>query len=173
MRGHLIARAAPALLVAALLPPAGALAQTAPRNPAPPETAAPTAAAPQSEAAAPEQEAERAVLRRVERRIAELHAKLHITSAEESEWRQFADAMRDNARQIAPEFAERKQKFRSMNAVENMQSYAAIAEQHAKNMERLVPAFQNLYNSLSDAQKRTADAVWRNFAERASRRHRG
>ncbi len=60
-----------------------------------------------------------------------------------------------------------------MNAVENMQSYAEIAEQHAKNMERLVPAFQNLYNSLSDAQKRTADALWRNYAERASRRHRG
>lgn len=171
MRGHPIARVAPAFLIAALLLPAGA--QTAPQSPRAPETAAPSAAAPQGEAAAPGQEAERAVLQRVDRRIAELRAKLRITPAEEPQWRRFADVMRANARQIAPEFAERKQKFRSMNAVENMQSYAEIAEQHAKNMERLVPAFQNLYNSLSDAQKRTADALWRNYAERASRRHRG
>lgn len=160
MRRHLLACAAPALWIAAFLPPAGAVAQTAPGGPA------------GTEAAAPETGAERAMLQRVDRRIAELHTRLHITSAEESQWRQFADAMRDNARQMAQKLAEREQKFRSMNAVENMQSYAGIAEQHAKNMDRLVPAFQTLYNSLSDPQKRTADRLWRAYAEQASERRR-
>jgi protein CpxP len=173
MRRHLLARVASVLWVAALLLPAGAVAQTAPRGPAGTEAAAPSGTAAGNEAAAPVQGAERAMLQRVDRRIAELHARLHITAAEEPQWRQFADAMRDNVRQMAQALAEREEKFRSMNAVENMQSYSAIAEQHAKNMERLVPAFQNLYNSLTDQQKHTADQLWRNLAEQASRRRRG
>jgi hypothetical protein len=172
MRRHLIARAVPALWIAALLLPVGAIAQTAPRGPTGTETAAPAGTAARNEAAAPAPRAEQAMLQRVDRRIAELHERLHITAAEEPQWRQFADAMRNNVRQMAQVLAEREQKFRSMNAVEDMQSYAAITEQHAKNMERLVPAFQNLYNSLTDQQKRTADQLWRNYAEQASRRHR-
>ncbi|HJU18451.1 MAG TPA: Spy/CpxP family protein refolding chaperone [Stellaceae bacterium] len=164
MRRHAIARAALALLAAALFLPAGAGAQT-------PAGAPSAAAAPN--AAAPGQEADRAVLQRVDRRIADLRTKLHITAAEEPQWQQFADAMRANARQMAQAIAEREQKFRSMNAVENMKSYADISAQHAKNMERLVPAFQNLYNSLSEAQKKTADQLWRSYAERARQRHKG
>lgn len=182
MRRHLVARAAPALLAAFLLP-AGALAQTSSGPPAEPHTAAPSAVAPpttapsaampQSEAAASPQGAESAVLQRVNRRIAGLRAKLHITAAEEPQWHQFAEVMRDNVRQIAPQFAERAKNFRSMNAVENMKSYAGLAEQHAKNMESLVPAFENLYNSLSSEQKQVADQLWRSRAERARHRHRG
>ncbi len=160
MRRHLLAHTVPALWVAALLLPAGAIAQTAPQGP------------PGIGAATSSDAAEQAMLQRVDRRIADLHAKLHITAAEESQWRQFADVMRDNVRQMARKLAEREQKFRSMNAVGNMQSYAGIAEQHAKNMEHLVPAFQNLYNALSDQQKRMADQLWRNYAEQASRQHR-
>jgi len=40
---------------------------------------------------------------------------------------------------------------------ENMKSYADIAQRHAQDVQRPVPAFQNLYNSLSDEQRRTAD----------------
>lgn len=172
MRRDLVARAAPALLAAFLLP-AGALAQTSSGAPAEPHAAAPSAATPQSEAAAPGQGAESAVLQRINRRIAELHARLHITTAEDPQWHQFAEVMRDNARNIAPQFAERAKNFRSMNAVENMKSYAGLAEQHAKNMESLVPAFEALYNSLSAEQKRTADQLWRSRAERAHRQHKG
>ena len=172
MRRHLVARAAPALLAAFLLP-AGAFAQTPSSPPAEPHTAAPSAVAPLGRTAAPAQGAEPAAVQRINRRIAGLRAKLHITAAEEPQWHQFAEVMRDNARQIAPQFAEREKNFRSMNAVENMKSYAGIAEQHAKNMASLVPAFENLYNSLSAEQKRTADQLWRSYAERARHRHKG
>ena len=63
--------------------------------------------------------------------------------------------MRDNARNMDQTFKERAQNFQSLNAVENMQSYAEIAQRHARDVQRLVPAFQNLYNSLSDEQRRT------------------
>jgi protein CpxP len=168
MRRHPLAWAAP-VLAAAFLLPAGVGIQSAPRA----ATGAEAGAAAAGEAAAPERAVERTMLQRVDRRIADLRSKLHITAAEEPQWRQFADVMRTNARAMAQKFAEREQKFRTMNAVENMQSYAGIAEQHAKNMERLVPVFQNLYNALSDQQKRTADRLWRSYAERGGRRHKG
>src|ERR1700759_2603826 len=37
---------------------------------------------------------------RVENRIKELHAQLHITPAEEPQWNQFAEVMRENAREM-------------------------------------------------------------------------
>jgi protein CpxP len=169
MRRHLVARAAPALLAAFLLP-AGVLAQTAPRSPAEPATAGPAAP---GKAAVAGQKSERIMLQRVDRRIADLRSKLHITSAEEPQWHQFADVMRANTRRMAQKFVKREQEFRSMSAVENMKSYAGIAEQHAKNMELLVPAFEDLYNSLSAEQKQTADRLWRGYAERAHRKHKG
>jgi protein CpxP len=172
MRRHPLAWAAP-MLAAAFLLPAGVGAQSAPRAATGAEAAAPAGASAPGEAAAPERAAERTMLQRVDSRIADLRSKLHITAAEEPQWHQFADVMRTNARAMAQKFAEREQKFRTMNAVENMQSYAGIAEQHAKNMERLVPVFQNLYNALSDQQKRTADRLWRSYAGRAGRRHKG
>jgi protein CpxP len=172
MRRHLLACAVPTLWFAALLLPAGALAQATPHSPAASEAAAPSGTAAPGETAAPRQEAERTMMQRVDRRIAELHAKLHITPAEEPEWRRFADVMRDNIRQMARALAKREQEFRSMSAVEDMRSYAGIAALHAKNMERLVPAFQNLYNSLSVKQKHAADLLWHNYAEQASQRHR-
>ena len=44
-----------------------------------------------------------------------------------------------------------------MNAVESMQSYATLAELHAQDVQKLTAAFQTLYGSLSDAQKKAAD----------------
>jgi hypothetical protein len=62
--------------------------------------------------------------------------------------------------------------FQSMNAVQNMESYEQIAEQHAQHVQKLVPAFQNLYNSMPDEQKRLADQVFRANAERQAQTHR-
>jgi periplasmic protein CpxP/Spy len=61
----------------------------------------------------------------------------------------------------------------SLNAVENMQSYANIAQRHAQDVQRLVPAFQNLYNSLSDEQRRTADQVFRSYPGDTQRHRKG
>jgi periplasmic protein CpxP/Spy len=137
------------LAVAVLLAlPAAASAQSAQA----PATAAPPAAATPTVKSAEE---------RVERRIAELHAQLKITPAEQQQWDQFAQVMRDNAREMDQVFTQRAQQYESMNAVQNMQSYEHVAETHAQQLQKLVPAFQNLYNSMPDPQKQIADQVFR------------
>ena len=95
----------------------------------------------------------------VERRITDLHGKLHITSQQSQQWDQFAQVMRDNAREMDQVYKQRAEKLGSMSAVDNMQSYAQIEQQRAQDVQKLVPAFQTLYSSLSDQQKKTADQI--------------
>ena len=61
-------------------------------------------------------------------------------------------------------YQQRAEKLTSMTAVDNMQSYAQIEQERAQDMQKLVPAFQTLYGSLSDQQKKTADQMFRNYA---------
>ena len=103
---------------------------------------------------------------RVEQRIKELYSQLRITPAERPQWDQFAEVMRENARDMDQAWLQRVDTFRSLNAVQNMQSYEQIAEQHAQHVQKLVPALQNLYNSMPDEQKRLTDQVFRANAER-------
>lgn len=103
----------------------------------------------------------------VEQRIKDLHTRLHITAAEQTQWDQFTQAMRDNAKATDALYEQRAEKMGTMTAVENMQSYAAIAQQHAEDMQKLLPAFQTLYDSFSDAQKKQADTVFRTYAQQA------
>ena len=109
---------------------------------------------------------------KIEQRIAELRAKLQITAAESAQWEQFAQVMRDNARSIDDAFDHRVQALPGMTAPENMQSYAAVAAEHAQEVQKLVPAFQALYETMSDSQRRRADQVFRNDTNhRESARH--
>jgi protein CpxP len=114
---------------------------------------------------------------RVEGRIKELHAQLQITPAEEPQWNEFAQVMRENARDMDQVFMQRAQQFPTMNAVQNMQSYEEISEQHAQRVQKLVPAFQKLYDAMPDQQKRLADQVFRANAEKhtqhTAQSHRG
>jgi protein CpxP len=103
---------------------------------------------------------------RVEQRIKQLHSQLQITRAEQPQWDQFAQVMRENARDMDRAFMERAQQFRTMNAVENMRSYEQIAEEHSQRLQKLIPAFENLYNAMPEQQKRLADQVFRANAER-------
>ncbi len=106
----------------------------------------------------------------MERRIADLHSKLHITDAQKSSWDQFAQVMRDNARNMDQTFEQRSKRVDDMTAIENMQSYAQVAEEHAQDVQKLVGAFQTLYESMTPDQKRTADQLFRNYTERAQQR---
>ena len=103
---------------------------------------------------------------RVENRIKELHAQLHITPAEEPQWNQFAEVMRENAREMDQTLMQRAQQFPTMNAVQNLQSYEQLAEAHAQRVQKLVPAFENLYNAMPEQQKQLADQVFRGNAEK-------
>jgi len=80
--------------------------------------------------------------------------------------------MRDNAKDLDQAYQQRAASFETMNAVENMQSYAQIEQTRAQDMQKLVPAFQTLYTALSDEQKKQADQLFRNQAARAQQ-HRG
>ncbi|MDA8249775.1 MAG: Spy/CpxP family protein refolding chaperone [Rhodospirillales bacterium] len=107
---------------------------------------------------------------RVERHITELHRRLKITAAEESQWTAFAQVMRANAVHMEQAFQARALQGPGMNAVQDLQSYAAVAQAHAEDMQRLVAAFQTLYQSLTPQQQKTADQVFRDFEQRRERR---
>ena len=151
--------------VAALLSiPAAAFAQssqlpaTAGATPPPPAAAAsPLAGHPAAGKNAQE---------RVENRIKELHVQLHITPAEQPLWDQFAQVMRENSRDMDQAYMQRVLRFSTMNAVQNMQSYEQIAQEHTKSLQKLIPAFENLYSAMSEQQKQAADQVFRANSER-------
>ena len=63
----------------------------------------------------------------VENHIKRLHAQLQITPAEQPQWDQFAQVMRENARDMDQAFLQRAQQYPTMNAMQNMQSYEQMA----------------------------------------------
>jgi len=109
----------------------------------------------------------------VEVRIADLHNRLQITLLQQPQWAQFSQVMRDNARDIDQIVQQRVQTLAAMTATENMQSYAQVATEHAQDMRKLVPVFQALYDTMSTAQKLTADQVFRSIALEVDRKTRG
>jgi periplasmic protein CpxP/Spy len=149
-----------------LLAPLTGLAQSA--TPLPP-TAAPTtpaapAAAPPSSSPAPSAATQGAV----DQRIRTLQSQLGVTEAQMPLWDAFAQAMRDNAVATDALFTQRAGAVATMNATDNMHSYAQIARAYADNTERLATAFDSLYASLSDTQKQAADTLFRQQATAAA-----
>ena len=125
------------------------LAQTAPASP---QTAAP--ASPQEAA---------------EQRLQGLQAELHITDAQMPQWSAFAQAMRDNATSTDALFRQRANATQSMNALDNMKSYAQVARTYADDTEKLSAAFETLYGVLSQQQKQTIDTLFRQQATQSTR----
>jgi len=165
-------RLAPVFLAALLAIPGAALAQST--QPAPPQGATPSPPAASTSPMAGHPVAGKTAKERVENRIKQLHTQLRITSAEEPQWNQFAEVMRQNARDIDQAILNRTQQFETMDAVQNMQSYEQLAEQHAQHVQKLVVAFENLYGAMPEQQKQLADQVFRaNVQQHDQRRGRG
>jgi hypothetical protein len=97
----------------------------------------------------------------VEAHIQALHSQLGITPAEEPQWAIFAQVMRDNAMQMEQAFAARGASLGTMTAVQDMQSYAHIAQVQSANMQKLAASFETLYASFPPAQQKLADGVFR------------
>src|SRR5919198_3285076 len=91
--------------------PIAALAQSS-QSPAARSATPPTAAAasPTTDRAV----AGKSAQERVEQRIKQLHSQLRITSAEQPQWDQFAQVMRENARDMDQAFLRRAQQFPKM-----------------------------------------------------------
>jgi len=128
-----------------------ALARQAP----PPAATAPAPAAP---AAAPAPSSQPVKLTKVEDHIKSLHAKLGIKPDQEPKFEALAQAMRDQAKAM---YAARERDIdTTMTAPQEMQRYADMAQAHADATKQLLPAFQAMYDSLSDGQKKKADALF-------------
>jgi hypothetical protein len=97
----------------------------------------------------------------VEARIKELHRKLHITAAQKPQWDNLAQVMRDNAQAMSDLKKQRAADAQSMSAVDVVKSYESVIEAHEDGMKKFVPPFEALYNTMSDAQKKTADSLFR------------
>ena len=120
-----------------------------------------TAAAAKTKTATPEKD--------VEARIKTLHDQLHITSAQEPAFNEVAQVMRENAAHMK-ELRSRAENEKA-TAVEELETYASVVDAHADGLRKLAPTFRTLYDSMSPEQKKTADAVFREKAREATKRH--
>jgi hypothetical protein len=99
---------------------------------------------------------------RVEVRIKELHTVLKITPAQEELWNNVTQVMRDNAKTMDTLIAARSEDLKTMTAVDDFKSYGEINQAHADGIKKFIPVFEALYASMSDAQKKNADIVFKN-----------
>jgi periplasmic protein CpxP/Spy len=142
-----------ALAVALLLIPLATVAQAPPPPPMPTTPTAPTPPTPEAAANS---------------RLSALQAQLHITNAQMPQWNDFSQAMRQNAISTDALFRRRAQGVSGMSAVENMNSYAQIAQAYADNTKALAQAFESLYTALDPQQKQTIDSMFRQDAAKAA-----
>ncbi len=98
----------------------------------------------------------------VQRHIADLHAKLSITPAEESLWSAVAKTMQDNANELDSAIDKRNEA--NTSAVDDLNAYGDLVQAHADGVKKLSAVFSPLYASMPDDQKRVADDV---FGQRA------
>jgi len=97
----------------------------------------------------------------VEARIKDLHARLKITPAQEDLWKNVTQVMQDNGKTMDALRKARAEKAPTMTAVEDFKTYGEITEVHADGIKKFVPVFSALYDSMSDAQKKNADNIFR------------
>jgi protein CpxP len=141
--------------------PALAQTQTPPTSAPAPAPIAPAPRAPSQAAASPAPAGAR-----VDQRIAQMHQRLKITPEQEPAWQGFAQVMRDNVTSIEKAYAERRASIATMSAPDNMRNFAQIEQERAAGIQRLADAFQKLYDSMSDEQKKIADAMFRHYEVR-------
>jgi hypothetical protein len=96
----------------------------------------------------------------IEARISSLHDKLQITAEQEETWKAVAETMRANEQTIHALIKERHAKAKTLDAIEDLESYEKIADAHAEGLKKLIPVFKNLYEEMSADQKKNADTVF-------------
>jgi periplasmic protein CpxP/Spy len=99
----------------------------------------------------------------VEQRITTLKTALKITPDEETKWKAVADAMRQNAGMMDKLVQDKRAKTASMTAVDDLKTYQDFTQAHLDGLKNLTSAFESLYNSMPDPQKKTADQVFQAF----------
>jgi hypothetical protein len=105
---------------------------------------------------------------RVNQRITQMHERLKITPAQQTAWDGFAQVMRSNVSTTDQAYKERSESIATMSAPDNMRNFAQIEQTRAQGIQNLAAAFQTLYDTMSDDQKKTADAMFRHYEDHAS-----
>jgi hypothetical protein len=100
----------------------------------------------------------------VEQRIKVLHDQLQIKPEQEKKWADVAQAMRENAQAMDKLVAKTKSTpDDKMTAVDDLKTYRDFAQAHVDGLKNLISAFDDLYASMPDAQKRVADAAFQKY----------
>jgi periplasmic protein CpxP/Spy len=108
----------------------------------------------------------------VEQRIADLHAALNITPAQDSSWNAVAQAMRENATAMDKLVAAKESTpSQNMTAVEDLKSYQELAQAHVDGLKNLISSFSTLYDSMSATQKKNADEVFNASGRKGNETH--
>ena len=106
----------------------------------------------------------------VEARITTLHRELKITPDQETAWKDVAQTMRENAKTMAETHSDQTASERTETAPEMIDAYGKTVDMHAAAIRKFGTSFQPLYDSMSAAQKKTADNVFRNKVHEAAKR---
>ena len=109
---------------------------------------------------------------RIQGRINQLHERLRITAAQEDKFKALADVMTANAQSMGSLLQERMQD-NDTSAEASLNWYSRLVDAHSQSLKKFIPAFNDLYASLSDDQKRMADRMFAQFGQRPMRGMRG
>lgn len=108
----------------------------------------------------------------VTQRIADLRTALQPTKDQESNWDAVAQVMRENATTMESLVAAKKaQASQNLTALDDLKTYQEFAQAHVDGLKKLTAAFEILYISMSDAQKKNADQVFQNFGHKGNPSH--
>jgi hypothetical protein len=108
---------------------------------------------------------------RIEHRIEEMHEKLKITAEQEALWSKVDQAMREDAKTMDGLTQARADHAKDMTAIDDLKSYGEITTAHADGINRLIPVFSDLYATMSDAQKKSADTLFRHGEHKHGKHH--
>ena len=96
----------------------------------------------------------------IESRITALHDKLHITSVQEKAWNDVAQQMRDNTKEMKGLIDNWNSVAGKLDALDSLKKHAEMVEAHSKALQKLIPAFEALFNQMSEEQKANAGMVF-------------
>ncbi len=94
-------------------------------------------------------------------RVVKMEKSLKITPDQKELWNALTDVMNENAEKIDELTKARSDKTKPLNAVEDLKSYGEILDAHAEGMKNFIPAFEELYDTMSDEQKKNADVLFK------------
>ncbi len=96
-----------------------------------------------------------------EARIKQLQAAIKITDDQQELWNNLTQVMRENAKELDALRKDKSELTKTMNALEAMKFHSQITESRLEQQKKLIPAFEALYASMSDDQKKITDVIFR------------